>query len=169
MEMTEFKPYVFFGILVGFIGGLIGGAGAASGGFGAAMIFLYISSGLAAIIILWGFAGVLDQINENAVRIVERVDYFTERFDEEMGYSQEVKSREVKAKQQVEEWKQKGDTAFQAEKYQMAIDCYEYALKLLPDNPEIYSKLSLVYMAVGNIQMAKEYREKEKNAIKAKE
>lgn len=84
MEMTDFKPYVFIGIIVGFIGGFIGGGMAGSGdiSIGGAMVFLYLSSGLAAIIILWGFAGVLDQINENTERIAELMNFLTDKLEE---------------------------------------------------------------------------------------
>jgi hypothetical protein len=95
--MMDFKFYVILGVIVAFIGGFIGGAGAVSGNVVSSVVFLYIFAGIAAIIILWGFAGVIDKINDNTENIAQLLKYFTDSLEviESEGSSKET-SEEAK-------------------------------------------------------------------------
>jgi uncharacterized membrane protein len=79
--MVTFRFYVIIGILVAVAGGIIGAAGALYGNVTVSIVFLYAFPALALIIILWGFATVVDRINENAERIAEIMEYFTESIE----------------------------------------------------------------------------------------
>jgi hypothetical protein len=79
--MMDFKFYVIIGIIVAVVGGFIGFTGAVSGNVVNSIGFFYIFTGLAAIIILWGFAGVVDKINDNTERIAEIMEYFTDSLE----------------------------------------------------------------------------------------
>lgn len=76
--MMDFKFYVIIGIIVAIAGGFIAGASAASGNVVGSIVFLYILPAFAIIIILWGFAGVIDKINDNTERIAELMEYLTD-------------------------------------------------------------------------------------------
>jgi mannose/fructose/N-acetylgalactosamine-specific phosphotransferase system component IID len=79
--MMAFKFYVVIGIIVAVVGGLIGITGAVSGNVVGSIVFLYAFPALALIIILWGFAGIVDKINDNTERIAEIMEYFTDSLE----------------------------------------------------------------------------------------
>jgi mannose/fructose/N-acetylgalactosamine-specific phosphotransferase system component IID len=79
--MMAFKFYVVIGIIVAVVGGFIGITGAASGNTVGSVVFLYAFPALALIIILWGFAGIVDKINDNTERIAEIMEYFTDSLE----------------------------------------------------------------------------------------
>jgi hypothetical protein len=81
--MADFQLSVFTGIIFALLGGGFGVMMAYSGNFEGAILTLYISSGVAAIIILWGYSGVIDEINENSKKITELMEYLTDQLNDE--------------------------------------------------------------------------------------
>jgi len=81
--MPEFKPFLFIGIVIGVIGGLIGASMMSSGNPFTGIAIMYLFTIFAAIAILWGFAGVLDEMNNNVRKTAELMDYLTDQLEEE--------------------------------------------------------------------------------------
>jgi mannose/fructose/N-acetylgalactosamine-specific phosphotransferase system component IID len=79
--MVTFKFYVIIGIIIAVTGGILGAAGAFAGNVVGSIVFLYAFPALAIIIILWGFATVVDRINDNTERIAEIMEYFTQTIE----------------------------------------------------------------------------------------
>ena len=58
------------------------------------------------------------------------------------------------------EWKRRGDEYVKAERYEEAIQCYQYATYLDPENTSAWNNLGYVYSKLGRTDEAKKVKEK---------
>ena len=94
--------------------------------------------------------GLID-LHQNQVKIGNSIIHLAESLETPGGSGKENKNFEI-----ANEWKNKGGVAFQKGEYYEAIECYTKALQIDPQYREIYTDLSLVYMAMGEYEKAKE-------------
>lgn len=149
--MIDYKSEWLAAIGVLFVGGFIGAIAFASGsiqnpgGYLWGIGIMYLSSLIFFLILINTGINLLGEIRDSIIDLNKLQEWQGDITNEE--------KYENKAK----ELKQRGDYAFNNNDYQKAIDYYDEALELSPENQEIYHSLSIVYMATGNFQKSKEY------------
>lgn len=87
--MSDFTKFVGVGIFAAILGGTVGGWIAATGDFELGYLIIIFTSGVVALIILWGFALVMDEINENTERTADLLDLLTDKLEQEQGSPEE--------------------------------------------------------------------------------
>ncbi len=80
--MSEFKAYVFAALVAVLAGGIIGGLLIYGGNIWGGFFLIYLSSAIASVAVLWGFAVVFDKIGDNAARIEYLMEFLTDKLDE---------------------------------------------------------------------------------------
>ena len=141
-------------LIVGIPFGLIV-SGAYGGGLFGGIIILYLIGIIFSLILVFTIIQLLGEMRDSLVIVSQSLD----KTDDE---SVEDRESDVDPETEANKLESLGDTAVKNKEYHEAIKYYGESLQFIPENSSIFEKLSLLYIAVGDLKKAEEYRIKAK-------